>query len=222
MVVEERTLLDFIKAGGPWGYLIILLALVGVALVVAYALIVRRGALLPPQLVSKLEQALNLGDVEGARELCARATALRNVLFAGLGRLDDDPTAAARAAHLAAEGERLALRRFIRWLLLTTILAVLVGALGTVSAYIETYSFLSVLKGSINPSDVWDSYCWALTTSYTGLLVAVVLFPAWWFFSARAAMLAHEIEIAAEDLISRVRNAPAREDRQAAGPLETT
>jgi biopolymer transport protein ExbB len=201
--IEERTLLDNIKAGGLPGYVIVLLALAGVALVVAYALMVRRGALLPPLLVSRLEQALNAGEVEGARELCVRATALRNVLFAGLGRLDDGPEAAARAAHLAAERERLALRRFIGCLLLIAVSAVLVGAFGTVSSLLQGFDKLA-LGGTYSSWDPFDSYAKALVTSYSGLLVAVLLFPAWWFFSARAEKLAHEIEMTAEDLVSRV------------------
>jgi len=203
-VIEERTLTDFIKSGGTPEYVIILLAFAGIALIVAYAQMVRRGTLLPPLLVSRLEQALYAGDVDAARELCARAAALRNVLFAGLARLDAGPEAAARATHLAAERERLALRRFTGWLLLIAVSAVLIGAFGTVSGLIQIYDFIAVATGSWHMSDVWDSYSKALTTSYTGLLVAVILVPAWWFFCTRAGVLAHEIEMTAEDLISRV------------------
>ena len=200
---EERTLLDNIKAGGLPGYVIVLLALAGVALVIAYALTVRRGALVPPLLVSQLEKALNSGDVGKARELCVRATALRNVLFAGLARLDAGPEAAARAAHLATEREGLALKRFTGWLLLTTVSAALVGAFGTVNSLLQDFDKLA-LGGTYSGADPFDSYAKALVTSYSGLLVAVVLFSAWWFFSGRAEKLAHEIEITAEDLVSRV------------------
>jgi biopolymer transport protein ExbB/TolQ len=188
---------------GPCEYAIIFLAVAGVALVVAIALTVRRASLIPPLLVSQLEKALNSGDVGAARELCTRATALRNVLFAGLARVDDDPQAAARAAHLAAEKERLALKRFTGWLLLIAISAALIGALGTVSRFTEYYDVLAIAK-SIRPADTWRLYSKAVVAGYMGLLVAIVLFPAWWFFSARAGMLAHEIEMTAEDLISRV------------------
>ncbi len=217
-MIRERTLLDFIMFCGPCEHAIILLAVAGVALVVAYALTVRRAALIPPLLVSQLEKALNSGDVGTARELCTRATALRNVFFAGLARIDDDPGAAARAAHLATARERLALKRFTGWLLLIAISAALIGALGTVSRFMELYDVLTIAKGG----PFWELHSKALAASGMGLLVAIVLFPAWWFFSARAGMLAHEIEMTAEDLIARVGNAPVAEDQQNTRPLETT
>jgi biopolymer transport protein ExbB/TolQ len=197
-------------------YAIILLAVAGVALVVAYALTVRRATLIPPLLVSQLEKALNSGDVGAARELCTRATALRNVLFAGLARIDDDPQAAARAAHLATARESLALRRFTGWLLLIAISAALIGALGTVTRLTSLYDVLTIAK----EGTFWELHSKALVASEMGLLVAIVLFPAWWFFNARAGMLAHEIEMTAEDLISRVKNAPVGGDRAIMGPEE--
>jgi len=221
-VVVERTLLDNIKAGGYPGYVIILLALVGVGLVVAYAIIVRRGALLPPLLVSRLEQKLNSGDVEGARELCVRATALRNVLFAGLARIDDGPQAAACAAHLAAERERLALKRYTGWSLLLTIVMVLVGMAGTLGLYVKFYTLFVLMRGTVNFPDLCDSYIVALSPGFISLCFALLLFPAWWFFSGRARMLAHEIEMTADDLIARVAGASPCKDRPTTETLETT
>jgi len=220
--VEERTFLDNIKSAGLAGYVIILLSLAGIALVVACAMRIRRGVILPPFLVSDLEQAMNAGDVARARELCARATALRNVLFVGLARLDDGPEAAARGAHLAAEKERLALRRFTGWLLFVAASSVILGALATVGSHIRIYTLFTMLKGSINPSDLWEGYSMALIPAWLGLSVAFPLFPAWWFFSGRAAMLAHEIEMTADDLIARVADASTRKDQPTTGTLETT
>jgi len=218
----ERTLLDNIKAGGYPGYVIILLGLIGIGLVVAYAIIVRRGALIPPLFVSKLEQAMNSGDVDTARELCVRATALRNVLFAGLGRLDDGPEVAARAEHLAAERERLALKRFTGWLLLIAVSAALIGAFGSVSCFVWVLDKIANPASRYHGHDMLESYSMALIRGYMGLLVAIPLFPAWWFFSSRAGMLAHEIEMTADDLIGRVANASPRKDQPTTEPLETT
>lgn len=210
--VPERTLLDNIKAGGLGAYVIILIAVAGAALVLALAVGVRRAALLPPLLVSQLEQALNSGDVDRARELCVRATRLRNVLFAGLARVDAGPEAAARAAHLALEKERIALRRNAGWLLLLAVLAVLVGAFSTVNGFMEFFDKVS-LGGSISTYAYPDSYFKALIPCFMGLLVAVILAPPWWFFRGRAETLAHEIEITADDLISRVGTGVAGEEQ---------
>lgn len=203
--VTERTFLDNIRAGGYGGYTIIILAAAGAALVLALAVGARRAKLLPPLLVSQLEQALNSGDVDKARELCVRPTRLRNVLFAGLARADAGPEAAARAVHLAAEKERIALRRNAGWLLLLAVLAVLVGAVSTVSGFVGFFDRLAVWRGTgPHYNDICDSYSKLLIPCLMGLLVAVLLVPAWWLFRDRAEVLAHEIEATADDLVSRV------------------
>ena len=218
-MIRVRTLSDFVMFLSVYDYAVILLALAGIALFVACALKVRRATLVPPFLVSQLEQVLNLGDVEAARELCARATPLRNVLFAGLARLDSGPEAAARVAHLGAERERLALRRLSGWLLLFAVSAALFAALGPAVRLRSVYDVLSVAPEG---SSFWELHSKALFSSEMGLSVAVPLLGAWWFFSARAAMLANELETTAEDLIFRVRNAPVARERAGAEPRERT
>jgi len=202
--VVERTFLDNIKASGYGGYTIIILAVGGVAAALALAVEGRRASLLPPLLVSQLEQALNSGDVDRARELCVKPTHLRNVLFAGLARLDAGREAAARAVHLAAEKERTGLRRNAGWLLLLAVMAVLIGALSAVSSFIEAFNKAAMLQGSILYRDWTDPCINALRSCIMGLFVAVVLVPAWWLFRERAEVLAHEIEATVDDLISRV------------------
>ncbi len=206
--IEERTLHDNVKAAGNGGYGIILLAATGIALALVLAVRERRGALLPSRLVSQLEQALSSGDVdkanvEKAKELCVERSRLRNVLFAGLSRVDAGREAAARAVELAAQKERIALRRSVGWLLLLAIAALLIGAVSTVSEFMWMFDWIAMGR-SCNPGDFADSCVKAFIPSFMGLVAATVLVPAWWLLRSRGETLAHEIEATADDLVSRV------------------
>lgn len=178
-----------IRAGEIAELLVILLCLAGAAWAVLIAIRMRRGALLPPLVVSQLEHLLSAGEVEKAKELCVERASLRNVLFAGISRIEAGPESAARAAQIAARKETTVLRQRAGWLLLVAILALLVGPLGT------------AIRLNMVPyyrrADVG-------TPALAGTAASAVFLCAWWLFRNRAEMLAHEIEMTADDLISRV------------------
>ncbi len=171
---------------GAAGDLLVVLFLAGVAWIVVLAILTRRGRLLPSLVVSRLQQLLSAGEIEEAKELCIGQSSLCNVLFAGLSRIEAGPESASRAAGLAAKREGVLLKQRAGWLLLAAILALLLGPL---SAAIDL-----TLSRRANVQWLW----------LTDTAAASVFFCAWWLFRDRAERLAVEIEITADDLLSRV------------------
>ncbi|MHC5057346.1 MAG: MotA/TolQ/ExbB proton channel family protein [Planctomycetota bacterium] len=205
-VVEDRTFLDNIKAGGPIGYTIILLSVAGLALMIEHAVSLRREKLIPPYILSELENLFDEEEYEEAMDLCDQEDSmLARVVGAGLAKIGGGYAQMKEAIEEVSEEEATNLTQKISYLSLISGVAPMLGLLGTVKGMIEAFDKIAVMKGATNPSDLADSISKALITTFLGLVVAIPTTAGYMFFRNKVMKLSQEASAITGELIDRFR-----------------
>ena len=202
----ERTFLDNIKAGGAVGYVIILLSVAGLALMIEHSVSLRREKLIPPYLLSELENLFDEEEFEEAMDLCDQEDSmLCRVVGAGLAKIGGGYAHMKEAIDEVSEEEATNLTQKISYLSLVSGIAPMLGLLGTVQGMIRAFDKIAVMKGALNPSDLAEAISMALITTFLGLLVAIPTTAGYMFFRNKVMKLSQEASAITGELIDRFR-----------------
>jgi biopolymer transport protein ExbB len=193
------SVIDLVVAGGPVGYIIIVLSVVAMALVVLHLYQLRESVLAPPEAVDRLDTMLRQGKTADAMRFCEDATNhcfLTRVMGVGLSRYRRSPFGALelKSALEDAGQERVArLYRSTDGLALIASIAPMLGLLGTVVGINGAFSTISQTEGFARPDQLAGDISLALVTTIQGLLVAIPVIAAVTFFRNRIDTLASDV-----------------------------
>jgi biopolymer transport protein ExbB len=197
---------DVIKSMGACGIVIVLLSVAGLALIIDFAVNIRREKLVPQDIVSELEQLFEQEQYEQAMELCdAEDCFFTRICGAGLAKLGAGYERMTEAVQEAGEEEITALNQKIGWLSLIGTVAPMLGLLGTVIGMIESFSKIASLAGAAGPADLAVGISKALVTTLMGLMVAIPVLSAYTFFKNRVTRVMLEVGVITGDLLDRFR-----------------
>ena len=200
---EAVGLWDLLLAGKLTGLLIIALSFVTFALIVYYLLSIRKGVLLPGELLLGVHEALVRGRLEEAAERCARTPSLiSRVVAAGLRERAEGRRRIRQAMEEAGEDEVLRLQRRISYLSLIGTIAPMLGLYGTVIGMIRSFNIIAQKAGVPKPSELAEGISQALVTTWLGLFVAIPAMFFYGIFLNRIAGLALEAGEVAEELLA--------------------
>jgi biopolymer transport protein ExbB len=203
---DDRSFLDNVKAGGAIGYTIILLSVAGLALMIEHAVSLRREKLIPPYLLSELENLFDEEEYEEAMDLCDQEDSmLCRVVGAGLAKIGGGYAHMKEAVDEVSEEEATNLTQKISYLSLVSGIAPMLGLLGTVHGMIRAFDKIAVMKGALNPSDLAEAISMALITTFLGLLVAIPTTAGYMFFRNKVMKLSQEASAITGELIDRFR-----------------
>jgi biopolymer transport protein ExbB len=195
-------------AMGTCGIVIVLLSVAGLALIIDFAVNIRREKLLPPHVISEIEQLFEQEQYEQAIELCeAEDCFFSRILGAGLAKLGAGYERMTVAIQEAAEEEMTALYHKIGWLALIGTVAPMLGLLGTVIGMIDAFTVIASKAGAANPADLANGISKALVTTFEGLVVAIPVLTAYTYFKNRVARIMLEMGVITGDLLDRFRPA---------------
>ncbi len=198
-------MISIIQAAGWPIYPLILLSIVGLALVIERAIMLRRGRVAPDKLldevVSLTRTSLPSADVINK---LANSSSLGGVLAAGLRAVVSEPRIAEDTLRLVFENAgRVMVHRLERYLnTLGTVAtaAPLMGLLGTVVGMIEIFG-AQQSGGATNPQQVAYGISIALYNTAFGLMIAIPALIAYRFFRGRVDEYTVDMEQAAERLV---------------------
>lgn len=197
-----------LKAMGICGYIIVALSVAGLALIIEFAVNLRRDKLIPPHAISELEQLFEQEQYEQAMELCeAEDSFFTRILGAGLAKLGAGYDRMVEAVQEAGEEELTAVNHKIGYLALIGTIAPMLGLLGTVIGMIESFAKIASMGGAANPVDLAAGISKALVTTFEGLIVAIPVMSAYNFFKNRATRIMLETGMIIGDLMDRFRPA---------------
>ena len=217
----SMSLLEYVRAGGALGYVLIGLSVLAVALIVRNVLAVRRSLLAPAELVEALSRQLRAGDVPGAARTCADDPGhsfVATVMAAAIRRCSASPMGAfeARAAvEEAGQAATARLQRLNNGLGVLAAVGPMLGLLGTVIGMIGAFNAIGSLQGAARSTELARFMSLALVNTAQGLVVAVPCTVAFALFRQRidrivSDVASEELERLAEDLASGLsRRAPA-------------
>jgi biopolymer transport protein ExbB len=186
----SMSLLEYVRAGGSLGYVLIGLSVLAVALIGRNVLAVRRSLLAPPELVDALSRQLRAGDVAGAMKTCSDDPGhsfVGTVMSAAIRRCSSSPMGAfeARAAvEEAGQSATARLQRLNNGLGVLAAVGPMLGLLGTVQGMIIAfYTTANLQAGANRAAELASGIYLALITTFAGLCVAIP-----------AAIIAHYLE----------------------------
>ncbi|MEK6257753.1 MAG: MotA/TolQ/ExbB proton channel family protein [Planctomycetota bacterium] len=179
---RDNTFLGWmIRASGVFGFLILIVLFVMVALLMSLAMQLRRDNYLPGGFVEQFEERLRARDYQGAYEAARQSDSLiGRILSAGMNgfaRDFDKTETAMREAETAmqevGDDETLAMEQKIGYLALIASIAPMLGLLGTVQGMVGGFQYLDASNTSLNTSGLNDGIATALFTTLEGLVVCI-------------------------------------------------
>lgn len=170
---QEKTALQVVQAGGPIGWVIVVLGVVALVMILLRAIFLWTAASNTDALVGAITPSLQKGDVASAIEVCSRAkSAAGRVLKATLTHIDAPRDHLDDVISESILHEQPFLDRFGSTILVLAAVAPLLGLLGTVTGMISTFDVITEY-GTGNPKLLSGGISEALITTELGLLVAI-------------------------------------------------
>lgn len=173
---SRRSLLHFVRSGGPVGYVIIALSLAGVALVIDAFLHLKPDKLLPPPVSEQSEQLARRGKFSEMLTLCRGNDSMLSRIIRGAlpqGQLGIE--AVREAIQESGTRELTRIQQRVGYIGFIASVAPMLGLLGTVTGMIASFGVLGEAKGAARPDELAVGISEALVTTCMGLMVAVPL-----------------------------------------------
>jgi biopolymer transport protein ExbB len=171
--------LEYVNAGGPLSYVMVLLSLVAVALVARNVLALQKSRIVPPEAVRELEARLRVHDLSGALRYCMQQTHrsfLVNVFEQALERCTVSGGGAAElraALEDAAQPEVDKLHSMNDGIGIIAAVGPMLGLLGTVIGMIGAFQTIGALEGGTRSSRLAEFMSLALVNTAEGLIIAI-------------------------------------------------
>ncbi len=162
--------------GGPGFMSTILVALIlGLALAIERVVYLNLSTSNNKKLLEKIEEALNTGGVEAAKEVCRTTRGpVASIFYQGLDRSHEGLDVVEKTVVAYGGVQAGLLEKGLTWIALFIALGPMLGFMGTVIGMIGAFDAIEV-AGDISPTLVAGGIKVALITTVFGLIVAMIL-----------------------------------------------
>lgn len=208
--LHDMTFAEIFEKGGVLMYPIAALSIVALALVLYFAVVLRREQLVPSRFVAGLQTLLREGKFTEARVAChGNPSAIAAVMEAAIEysvRNGGKPDSGLLREIVEGEGARQAtlLQNQTQYLNDIGVITPMLGLLGTVWGMLKAFSLVAHDMARAKPLDLADGISLALITTVGGLAVAIPAMGAYFFFRNRAARLIADLEVSAARLLQEI------------------
>jgi len=165
----------FIEGGAGFMSVILLCLIIGLGLAIERIIYLNLSTTNTNKLLNKVEEALNTGGVEAAKDVCKNTRGpIASIYFQGLDRHNEGMEIVEKS--IVSYGSVLMgrLEMNLTWISLFIAIAPMLGFMGTVIGMIGAFDAIAA-AGDISPTIVADGIKVALLTTVFGLIVAVIL-----------------------------------------------
>jgi len=203
---HDLTVGKLVRDSGAFGWAIIALSVVALALAIENFVTLKRDKLAPPELIDEIQALFDEGQFQEAMELCENEpTFFTRICGAGIAKIGHPFDVISKSIEEMGDEESVKLHQKIGWLSLISNVAPMMGLLGTVVGMVISFNTIAKTAGQANPAELASGISQALLTTLFGLLVAI---PAVSVFAyLRNNLIRSVIEVGAivEDLFERFR-----------------
>lgn len=205
-VEAEQSFTQIIKQkfieGGPGFMGIVLVCLIlGLAIVIERIVYLNMATTNTNKLLKNIEDSLNAGGVEAAKEVCRNTKGpVASIFYQGLDRSHEGIEMVEKSVVSYGGVQMGLLEKGISWISLFIALAPMLGFMGTVIGMIEAFDAIAA-AGDISPAVVADGIKVALLTTVFGLIVAIILQIFYNYIVAKVDSLVNDMENASISLI---------------------
>ena len=165
----------FIEGGAAFMSFVILCLIFGLAIAIERVIYLNLASTNSKKLIASVEDALNNGGVEAAKEVCRNARGpIASIFYQGLCRYDQGVDMVEKSVVSYGSVQMGLLEKGMSWISLFIGLAPMLGFLGTVIGMIEAFDQIQA-AGDMSPALVAGGIKVALITTVGGLIVAMIL-----------------------------------------------
>lgn len=208
-IKEEQEDFDIIQTlkvkfieGDPFFMSFVLLTLIlGLAFSIERIIYLTMATTNNKKLLAQIEEALNSGGVEAAKEVCRNTRGpVAAIFYQGLDRSSEGIDMAEKAVISYGGVQMGLLEKGLPWIGLMIALAPMLGFMGTVIGMIQTFDLIGE-TGDADPKDMAKGIKLALITTVSGLIVAIILQVFYNYIVSKIDSLVNEMEDASISLI---------------------
>lgn len=165
----------FLEGGWEWMLPVLLCLVIGLAVAIERILYLSLSTINSKKLIAKVEEALQNGGVEAAKEVCRNTRGpIASIYYQGLDRYDQGLDAVEKAVVSYGSVQTGQMESGLSWIGLFIALSPMLGFMGTVVGMIEAFDAIQA-AGDISPTLVAGGIKVALLTTLLGLIAAVIL-----------------------------------------------
>lgn len=196
-VLKER----FIEGGAVFMSFPLLCLILGLAISIERIIYLNMATTNTKKLTRDVEEALQTGGVEAAKEVCRNTRGpVASIFYQGLDRVDEGIDATEKAVVAYGGVQMGQLERNVSWISLFIALAPMLGFMGTVIGMIDAFDKIQA-AGDMQPSLVAGGIKVALLTTVFGLIVAIILQVFYNYIIAKIDAIVNDMEDASIVLI---------------------
>lgn len=165
----------FIEGGPEFMAAILLTLILGLAIVIERIIYLNLASTNTSKLLAKIEEALEQGGVDAAKEVCRNTRGpVASIFYQGLDRVHEGIEVVEKSIVTYGSVLMGQLENGLTWISLFIAIAPMLGFMGTVIGMIGAFDAIQA-AGDISPSLVAGGIKVALITTVTGLIVAIIL-----------------------------------------------
>jgi len=201
------TFFQIVFSGGPLGIanmvVLIALSIAALALTLDNIRVVRKAAIIPPELGAEVHDLVAVGELPRAADAAkAQPSFLAAVLLHGLAEAGGGWTDVEKAMEDATAEQAARLFRRIEYLSVIGNIAPMVGLLGTVTGMLLAFKQVADTEGTAGAAQLADGIYQALVTTVVGLIIAIPSLGAFALLRSRVDQLVAEAAYAALHALS--------------------
>jgi len=191
----------FIEGGPGFMGVVLLCLILGLAIVIERIIYLNLSSTNSKKLIKNVEDALNSGGLEAAKEVCRNTSGpVASIFYQGLDRIDHGIESAEKAVVSYGGVQMGQLEKNVSWISLFIALAPMLGFMGTVIGMIQAFDKIEA-AGTMDASLVAGGIKVALLTTVFGLVVAMILQVFYNYIVAKIDSIVNDMEDASISLI---------------------
>ncbi len=174
-VLLKQIKAKFIEGGAGFMGSILLTLIFGLALAIERIIYLNLASTNTDKLLQKVEEALETGGIEAAKEVCRNTRGpVASIFYQGLDRADEGVEMAEKSVIAYGSVQMGLLEKNLSWIALFIAIAPMLGFMGTVIGMIDAFDKIQ-LAGTVSAQLVAGGIKVALITTVSGLIVAIIL-----------------------------------------------
>ncbi len=191
----------FIEGGAGFMGVVLLCLIIGLAFVIERIIYLNMATTNTKKLTSAVEDALQSGGVEAAKEVCRNTKGpVASIFYQGLDRAHEGVESAEKAVVAYGGVQMGQLEKNVSWVSLFIAIAPMLGFMGTVIGMISAFDQIAV-AGGVDASLIAGDIKIALLTTVFGLIVAIILQVFYNYIVSKIDAIVNDMEDASISLI---------------------
>jgi biopolymer transport protein ExbB len=173
--IHKQIKAKFIEGGAIFMSFVLLCLIFGLAICIERIIYLNLASTNSKKLLLDIEEALQTGGVEAAKEVCRNTRGpVASIFYQGLDRYDEGIEVIEKSVVAYGSVQMGLLEKGLTWISLFIAIAPMLGFMGTVIGMIDAFDNIQAM-GDISASAVAGGIKIALITTVSGLIVAIIL-----------------------------------------------